>query len=342
MAMGRCLLETGARALRCGSTPAVSHLCPLRSVCFAASSTLRWGPLRSVQRHCTSAFTALEQQMWSSGAQAYAKGFGPLTAQASSTLLRCAELLTAEGTAASSVRDVRVLDVATGPGYVAEMAAAMSKEVVALDFVEEMVKIAAARCVHLPNVRAVQGDAQALPFESGTFDAITCAFGVLHFATPQAFFNEAARVLKPGGRLGFSVWDTPQPNSCFTVVTTAIRECGDASVPLPGGDGILPFFHFANREEVAAALCAAGFDPSSVRTEQLPLAFQLSDKHELFEAFLRGTGRTRAVLEAQSTAQLGAIRDHMADALERDFKTTRGTYEVPAIAVVHSAATATL
>eukprot|EP00965_Chrysotila_dentata_P257450 6212889-Pleurochrysis_carterae.AAC.6 len=95
-------------------------------------------------------------------------------------------------------------------------------------------------------------------------------------------------------------------------------------------------------QEVAAALCAAGFDPSSVRTEQLPLAFQLSDKHELFEAFLRGTGRTRAVLEAQSTAQLGAIRDHMADALERDFKTTRGTYEVPAIAVVHSAATATL
>eukprot|EP00965_Chrysotila_dentata_P257449 6212889-Pleurochrysis_carterae.AAC.5 len=41
---------------------------------------------------------------------------------------------------------------------------------------------------------------------------------------------------------------------CLGCARAAIRECGDASVPLPGGDGILPFFHFANREARALSL----------------------------------------------------------------------------------------
>jgi SAM-dependent methyltransferase len=50
-------------------------------------------------------------------------------------------------------------------------------------------------------------DALALPFDESRFDAIVCQFGVMFFADKQAAFREVLRVLKPGGRFLFEVWD---------------------------------------------------------------------------------------------------------------------------------------
>lgn len=81
----------------------------------------------------------------------------------------------------------------------------------------------------LPGVMLLPGDAQALPFQQsaidnsgGLFDAVVCNFGVLHLGEPEKFFAEAFRVLRPGGRLGFTVWCSPPQTEGFAI--TLVRE----------------------------------------------------------------------------------------------------------------------
>ena len=103
---------------------------------------------------------------------------------------------------------------------------------------------------------------------SGSFDSITCAFGILHLAAPHLFFSEAHRLLSPSGRLSFSVWQVPTARSAFALVTEAIKEHGDASVSLPGGDAVLPFFHFASADACGESLAKAGFARDTLRSGQ--------------------------------------------------------------------------
>jgi SAM-dependent methyltransferase len=211
--------------------------------------------------------------MWQLSAGAYHGGFGQLTSVASRPLLDAVGIGT--GTVKSWQRKPRLLDVATGPGYLAEMAGPDCETVVAMDFAPEMVDLAARRTADSPAVVVVRGDAQDLPFAAGSFDAVTCAFGVLHVESPSAFFEEASRCLRPGGRLSFSVWAPPGPRSAFTIVNDAILAHGDPHLKLPSSASTPPFFFYGDPHNAAAALDKAGFDPSTVRSVELPLRFKL-------------------------------------------------------------------
>jgi len=101
----------------------------------------------------------------------------------------------------------RVLDVATGPGYVAARAAARGAAAVGVDIAAAMVSLAARR--H-PELEFRQGDAEALPFADASFDAVLGNFVMLHLGRPEQAAAEFARVLAPGGRLALTVWDLPQ------------------------------------------------------------------------------------------------------------------------------------
>jgi ubiquinone/menaquinone biosynthesis C-methylase UbiE len=95
------------------------------------------------------------------------------------------------------------LDVATGGGHVAKALSPRVATVVAADLTVPM--LAAARR-HLDgagcrNVVYVAADAEALPFLDGAFDCVTCRIAAHHFPDPRRFVAEAARVLRPGGRL---------------------------------------------------------------------------------------------------------------------------------------------
>lgn len=85
-----------------------------------------------------------------------------------------------------------MLDVACGPGYAAGQAAARGATVIGIDFARAMVTEAHH---NFPRVEFRQGDAHALPFDAGSFDAVICNFGVLHFAEPNTALAEAYRVL---------------------------------------------------------------------------------------------------------------------------------------------------
>ena len=63
-----------------------------------------------------------------------------------------------------------------------------------------------------------QADALALPFEDRSFDAVACQFGVMFFPDKVQGYKEARRVLKPGGRFLFNVWDEISENEFADVV----------------------------------------------------------------------------------------------------------------------------
>ena len=96
-------------------------------------------------------------------------------------------------------RPARVLDVAAGSGdlSLALVRRLPSAEVTAADFSAEMLANARRKGV----ARTVVADALQMPFESGSFDAVTVAFGLRNMADWGAGLREMARVLSGGGRL---------------------------------------------------------------------------------------------------------------------------------------------
>jgi ubiquinone/menaquinone biosynthesis C-methylase UbiE len=117
-----------------------------------------------------------------------------------------------------------VLEIAAGTGMVTRALARSLPEtvsIVATDLNQPMVDFAAAQegCAR---VTWRQADAQSLPFEDQSFDAVVCQFGVMFFPDKRAAFREALRVLKPGGRYLFNVWDRIEDNEVPETVTEAL------------------------------------------------------------------------------------------------------------------------
>jgi demethylmenaquinone methyltransferase / 2-methoxy-6-polyprenyl-1,4-benzoquinol methylase len=101
----------------------------------------------------------------------------------------------------------RVLDIAAGTGTSARAIARTGAEVVALDFSAGM--IAEGRRRH-PDIEFVEADAEKLPFDDATFDAVTISFGLRNVEHPHAALAEMLRVLKPGGRVVICEFSKPQ------------------------------------------------------------------------------------------------------------------------------------
>ena len=266
----------------------------------------------------TGAFHAFEQAGWQRAAAHYPSTFGALTQLAAQPLLDAAHV--SAGT--------RMLDVASGPGYVAAAAAARGARVVGIDFSAAMVDEARRR---YPDGVFLEGDAQDLPERDATFDAVVMSFGLLHLERPDTAIAEAHRVLVPGGRYAFTVWDAPERTRGFGIVLEALKEHGRMDVGLPEGP---PFFRFADPAECTRTLEAAGFSAIEIRV--LPLVWRVAAPDDVFAAALDGGVRTSAVMQAQTPDALAAVRRAIHAGVERH--RAGDAYELP-MPVVLAAAT---
>jgi demethylmenaquinone methyltransferase/2-methoxy-6-polyprenyl-1,4-benzoquinol methylase len=154
-----------------------------------------------------------------------------------------------------------VLDVCCGTGDLALAAERAGGRVTGLDFSEQMLARARKKS---QTVEWVLGDATALPFPDGSFDAATVGFGIRNVPDLEAGLAELARVLRPGGRVACLEITRPEG-----MLKPFFRLWFDGLVPLagkvlPGGRAYsyLPASvrRFPSPSDLAAAFGRTGFD----------------------------------------------------------------------------------
>ncbi|MEY2449306.1 MAG: hypothetical protein QOH79_2782 [Acidimicrobiaceae bacterium] len=197
----------------------------------------------------------------------------------------------------------RVLDVAAGNGNASLAAARRGGEVTATDYVEALLDRARVRAdaEGLPLVTRV-ADAEALPFDDGSFDFVLSTFGVMFTPNPDRSSAELVRVCRPGGRIGLANW-TPEGfvGQMFKIVGQHVPPPAGVPSPLAWGTD----------EPASAALrrrCRGRHRPPSLH---LPLPFGgglLRDVQGVLRPAREGVGRARrrrASLVAAAARGLG-------------------------------------
>ncbi len=261
-------------------------------------------------------FREFEQAGWSDNsiAQAYHQHVGQVTIGCIPDLLD----------AAGFKRGDRVLDVACGAGYVAAAAHDRGADAVGVDFSAPQVRLAEQT---YPNIRFIEGDAEALPFMGGEFDAVLNAFGLPHIPNADKATAEAHRVLKPGGRFAYASWCEASKCIGFSMVYDAVRAHGKLDVGLPLGPN---FFGYGNPDYAKDMLGRAGFADVSVK--EVPLVWRTATPDAVVEGLSCGTVRASAVLKRQSPENLVKIKQHMRERVSQ-FRQD-GAYAVPSPALV--------
>ncbi len=160
-----------------------------------------------------------------------------------------------------------VLETAAGTGAVTRVLApllAAGASYVVTDLNQPMLDYAASRQPPDSRISWRQADALALPFADDSFDLVCCQFGAMFFPDRVAGYREARRVLKPGGRLLFNVWDRIEENAFADTVTNALATIFPQDPPrflarTPHG--------YHDKAQIHADLAAAGFSQVVIETK---------------------------------------------------------------------------
>jgi ubiquinone/menaquinone biosynthesis C-methylase UbiE len=189
-----------------------------------------------------------------------------------------------------------VLEVAAGTGaltsaLVSQLGAQCS--IVASDLNQPMLDRAATKPELQRRVTFQQADALALPFEDRQFDLVVCQFGAMFFPDRIAGYREARRVLKPGGRFVFNVWDKIAANEFSDVVVRSLATIFPGDPPAflartPHG--------YHDVEKIRADLKSAGFAEVSIGT--VGHTSKAASPREAAIALVQGTP-TRNEIEAR-------------------------------------------
>ena len=263
-------------------------------------------------------YARFQRDGWTRVAHKYEVAWAGLTRLFIPDLLDCARIAARQ----------HVLDVACGPGYVAEAVRDRGAVPAGVDISPEMIQIARERN---PDIDFRVADALALGVEPH-FHAVVSNFGVIHTPDYAAAFAEARRVLLPGGIFAFTAWAGPDASVGSRLMDEAIRAHADLNVPVPQGPDALVL---TRADACRALLAAAGFDGPSMTFRDVTHGWRVPTASFIFERERDAGVRTAALLARQTADVLAAIQRDVEAAMQA-FASPPG-YLVPYSAKVVSA-----
>lgn len=211
-----------------------------------------------------------------------------------------------------------VLETAAGTGVVTRaLAAALPAEarLTITDLNQPMLDHAKGRQPADSRITWRQADALALPFEDRSFDAMACQFGAMFFPDKVKGYKEARRVLKPGGRFFFSVWDAIEANDFADVITQELAAVFPNDPPrflarTPHG--------YHDEKQIRGELAAAGFKTISI--DAVEARSKAPSPRDPAVAYCEGTP-LRSEIEARGAPGLQEATNRAAGAIARKFGT---------------------
>lgn len=213
---------------------------------------------------------------------------------------------------AASSSPTTVLETAAGSGVVTRALAPKlhpNAHYVVTDLNQPMIDYAASRQPPDSRVEWRQADALALPFADATFDLVLCQFGAMFFPYRELGYREARRVLKPGARFLFSVWDRIEENDFADDVTNALAEIFPSDPPrfmarTPHG--------YHDTDVIRRELEQAGFGGVVIETKAEQS--RAASPRIPAVAYCQGT-LLRNEIEARGPGRLEAVTDHVTAAI---------------------------
>lgn len=213
----------------------------------------------------------------------------------------------------------RVLDVACGSGNAAIAAARCGCVVAGVDYVPALLARGRRRAeAEGVAVDLIEGDAEAIPFPTGSFDAVLSVYGSMFAPSHARAAAELARVCRPGGRIGLATW-TPDGfiGEMLKVVAAHVPPAPGVASPLLWGSE--PYLRELFGKEIETIAC----------TERT-FTFRFRSAEEFVDYFRTHYGPTLKAFEAVGDAGADVLFAGLVDLVGRFAGTSSGPVAIPA------------
>lgn len=193
-----------------------------------------------------------------------------------------------------------VLELACGTGQVTRLLKDRfpDAKIIGTDLFPGMIEVAKSITGEDSGIKWKTMDATDISFEDDLFDAVVCQFGVMFFPDKQKAFNEAYRVLKPGGTFIFSTWDTIEKQHIAEVNVEVVNSFFPND-PVTFFD--IPF-SMSDPSEMEELMNGAGF--KNVSIEYVDLEGSTASAEEAAKGFLLGNPIYNYICERDETSSL--------------------------------------